>query len=158
MIILLSLVAVFTIESTKKEIIFEKLIPPILIACIVSGTKFIMRKITKLEKHYSESDSRKSMVRKMMILQFCTVGLIVLINSFDQRLIQFLGFKVPESSSYKEFSVEWYKDAGTTITLTVAVLTLSPHLANGSLLFLRFLRQFYDQRFSCDPKFTCQYT
>ena len=99
-----------------------------------------MRKITKLEKHYSESDSRKSMVRKMMILQFCTVGLIVLINSFDQRLIQFLGFKVPESSSYKEFSVEWYKDAGTTITLTVAVLTLSPHLANGSLLFLRFLR------------------
>ena len=73
---------------------YEKLIPPMLIACIVSGTKFIMRKITKLEKHYSESDSRKSMVRKMIILQFCTVGLIVLINSFDERLIKLLGFNV----------------------------------------------------------------
>ena len=91
-IILLSLVAVYTIESTKREIVFEKLIPPMLIACIVSGTKFIMRKITKLEKHHSESDSRKSMVRKMIILQFCTVGLIVLINSFDQRLTELLGF------------------------------------------------------------------
>ena len=38
------------------------------------------------------------------------------------------------------------------------MLTLSPHLANGSLLFLRFLRQFYDQRFSCDQRFTRQYT
>ena len=93
-IILLSLVAVYTIQSTKKEIVYEKLIPPMLIACIVSGTKFIMRKITKLEKHYSESDSRKSMVRKMIILQFCTVGLIVLINSFDERLIKLLGFNV----------------------------------------------------------------
>ena len=65
---LLSLVAVFTIESTKEEITLTKFSSPVLIACIVSGTKFIMRKITVLEKHYSDSDSRKSMVRKMIIL------------------------------------------------------------------------------------------
>ena len=59
---------------------------------------------------------------------------------------------------YVEFSVDWYKDAGSTITITVAFLILSPHLANGSLLMLRFLRQFYDQHFTFDSSNTRQYT
>ena len=68
------------------------------------------------------------MIRKMVALQFCTVGVIILLKSFT------------DTTPYVEFSVEWYKSAGLTITLTVAVLILSSHLANGSLLILRFLR------------------
>ena len=78
------------------------------------------------------------MVRKMVILQFCTVGLIILVHSFT-NIITVFG-SGPKHKEYVEFSVEWYKNAGSTITLTVAVLILSPHLSNGSLLILRFLR------------------
>jgi len=80
-IIVLSLYAVYTIDEYRKE---KHLIwlPAIFIATIVSGTKYIMRKITVLEKHNNEASRRKSMVRKMVVLQFCTVGLLILLNSF----------------------------------------------------------------------------
>ena len=94
------------------------------------------------------------MVRKMVVLQFCTVGLIILLNSFSDRSIfqKFINLNSGRKRQYVEFSVEWYKDAGLTITLTLALLIFSPHLANGSLLILRYLRQFYDQRFTCDGR------
>ena len=83
-IIFISLLAVYSIDEYGKSQ-DQKWLPSILIAIIVSGTKIIMRKITILEKHNNLASQRRSMVRKMVALQFCTIGLLILLNSFADR-------------------------------------------------------------------------
>ena len=91
-------------------------------------SKTILRIMARYEKHQSRPQEIYSSAINMMIISFINTAIVILLVNFN------IGYVLPLpilQGSYKEFTVEWYRLVGSTICVTMLMMIVTPHGANG---------------------------
>ena len=131
---------------------------PIVILFISWVSKTILRIVTAFEKRQSKPEEVYASTVNMFLLGFVNAGVIILLVNFnigDGEALDFLPDKFPFlKGTYTKFSVEWYRLVGSTICLTLLLMTVSPHLANIGIQCMRGCRRCWDRRCTCDDRKT----
>jgi len=114
---------------------------------VTAGSKFLFRKITAYEKQVSFEDEINSRFVKMTLFDFVAIGVIIAANSINKKFYNppTIAFdKISSPEEFTEFTVEWYRRISFSVTLTITLQIFTPHITNGGLHLIRFLRRFYD--------------
>ena len=130
---------------------------PLIIIIINFISKTILRVMTRFEKRQSKPQEVYASAFNMAALSFLNSGVVILLINF--KLDSFSDSSVPLfKGEYEKFSSEWYRLVGSTICLTVAFMTLMPHVANVSMQILACMKRCWDRRCTCDLKKTRKLT
>lgn len=122
---------------------------------------YVFEMISGWEKHHSENGQTMYQFKKIVIMQYVNIALIILLVNFKVqkqntddggRGLWLLGFLPILRGQYSDFDARWYANVGTVLCITLTINILSPH---GSLLFqpLRnLLERCWDRDCSCTVK------
>ena len=139
----------------QKVIIYGSSMMIIFINALIN---YIFELISGWEKHHSESEQTIYQFKKIVIMQFVNIALIVLLVNFNLQNqyaedggkgLWLLGFMPILRGQYVDFSVGWYNNVGTVLCITLLINILSPH---GSLLFqptLNLMARCWDRDCGC---------
>lgn len=102
----------------------------------------------RIEKSHSIKEETMGQFKKLTLLQFINIGIVVLIINFNLTETDekgesepWLGFLPIFNGEFSDFSSEWYSQIGKTICLTMLINIFSPHASKISIPFLKvFLR------------------
>lgn len=102
-----------------------------------------MRMLSRFEKKQSYTAETFSQIKKMVVVNYISVGLLITLNSFDRNFYTILpgGSQNKHQFSFTEFTVEWYRKVGPTIQMAVLFLVVTPHASNGSFHILNWARR-----------------
>jgi len=56
--------------------------------------------------------------------------------------------------SYSDFSVDWYRVVGSTISFTMLINVATPHIGSIVGMIITSIKRLFDQKCKCDPKKT----
>jgi hypothetical protein len=96
--------------------------------------KLVLRKLSQFEKRHTKTEEISASTIKMFIAQLINTGIIIMIVNANLNLDDLPDSFPIFNGSYAEFDIEWYKNVGTTIALTMVLTIFSPHLAK--LIFM----------------------
>lgn len=122
---------------------------------VVASTVFIFSVI--IERSHTVNDETMGQFKKLTILQFINIGLIILIINIDIGLDTdengdkdlFLGFLPIFNGQYADFNSEWYAQVGKTLCLTLLINIFSPHASKILLPFVKLFFRCLDRGCSC---------
>jgi hypothetical protein len=122
---------------------------------VVASTVFIYSVV--IERNHTVNDETMGQFKKLTILQFINIGLIILIINIDIGLAVdengdkelFLGFLPIFNGTYGEFNSEWYSQVGKTLCLTLLINIFSPHASKIMLPFVKLFFRCLDRGCSC---------
>lgn len=109
-----------------------------------------------LEKRETYNQEAFTQFKKLLLLQFFNIGMIVLIINFDftpkdqdgQNKL-FLGFLPIFNGEFEDFNSAWYSKVGKTLCLTLLINIFTPHISKLSLPLLKIVQRFWDRGCSC---------
>ena len=81
----------------------------------------------------------------MFVLQFLNSGIIILLINLKMDYMDDSPYPILKGD-YKKFSSEWYRLVGSTITLTLFLMTLMPHFANITMQVLFCSKRCWDRK------------
>jgi hypothetical protein len=90
----------------------------------------------------------------MFLVQFINTGVVILLVNARVSEIALPDFIPLFAGKYNDFSVEWYKFVGSTISFTMLINIVSPHAGALIGVFISGLTRCLDRGCSCDPKRT----
>lgn len=70
----------------------------------------------------------------MFLTQFINIAVLLLVVNGG---VPFLTYK--EGEYFKSFGVDWYKEVGFTLTITMILNVFTPHIASLGFGFLKYL-------------------
>jgi hypothetical protein len=91
--------------------------------------KVAMRIISAFERRHDKTDLVISNTFKMFAVQFCNTAIIILLVNAQLDFVP--GWFPIFNGAYDDFTVDWYKQIGVSIILTMMIGIVSPHLANS---------------------------
>jgi hypothetical protein len=125
------------------------------IAIINVVLKFILRLLSKFEKMHTKTEEISSSTIKMFVVQLINTGIIITLVNADFAISKHIPNSFPILNGYySDFNIEWYKNVGTTISLTMIFTVFTPHIGNFLFMALRGCRNCTDRGCSCDRKKT----
>jgi hypothetical protein len=111
---------------------------------------------SKFQKYKNKTEELARSVPKILFFQFINTALLILI----------VNAKVPEfqvpanfpllNGKYVDFTVSWYRNVGTTLTIAMIMNIITPHLAENLLFLLPSLRRCIDRGCTRDNRKTKQ--
>jgi hypothetical protein len=113
--------------------------------------KFILRKISVFEKRRNLTSELVSSTTKMFLAQFLNTAVILLVINGGISWITYSKIEV-----YEDFSVEWYRDVGATLIMTMILNVFTPHISNAMWQALYGSKRCCDRSCSCDKSRTKQ--
>lgn len=125
--------------------------PPFVIIMINTMLKFILRKMVIFEKRRNMTSELVSATTKMFLAQFINTAIILLVINGGISWITYSAEDV-----YEDFSVEWYRDVGATLIMTMLMNVFTPHVANAMWQVIYGTKRCCDRSCSCDRKRTKQ--
>lgn len=84
--------------------------------------------MSSFEKKFTKNDETISTFIKITILQYFNIAVVILLVCFDLKFAILNVFGI-FMGDYTDFSVEWYRKIGATLSMTMLVNTVSPHVA-----------------------------
>lgn len=88
----------------------------------------IFEKLSSFEKKYTKNDATVSTFVKITILQFFNISVVILLVSFNLKFGLFNAFGLLKGE-FTDFSVDWYKQIGATLSLTMLYNCVTPHIS-----------------------------
>ena len=107
----------------------------------------IFEKIVFIEKKHSANDETIGQFIKITIMQFINIAVVVLCVNFDFTPGDnyFLGFIPIFNGKYPDFTVDWYKNVGKTLTLTLFIGIFSPYGSKAAFPMLKLFMRCLDR-------------
>lgn len=125
--------------------------PPFVIIVINTMLKFVLRKFVIFEKRRNITSELVSATTKMFIVQFLNTAILLLVINGGIAWITY-----SDSDVHEDFSVEWYRDVGATLIMTMLMNVFTPHVANAMWQFIYGVQRCCDRRCTCNKKRTKQ--
>mmetsp|Transcript_22060 Transcript_22060/g.21240 ORF Transcript_22060/g.21240 Transcript_22060/m.21240 type:complete len:481 (+) Transcript_22060:2146-3588(+) len=114
--------------------------------------KIILRYVSRLERAHTKTQETYSSMVKLFAVQYINTGIIILVVNLNLGI--YIDWFPIFSGRYREFSVDWYRVVGSTLTLTMILNIFTPYLSYYGWLFLNVTKRCCDRRCSCDEKRT----
>lgn len=111
-------------------------------------TCLIFEKTVVIEKKHTKNDETLGQFKKITIMQFINIAVVVLVVNFDFLAGPFLGFIPIFNGDYQDFSIHWYGQVGKTLCLTLMINIFTPHGSKLAKPLLKIGMRFYDRDFS----------
>eukprot|EP00347_Sterkiella_histriomuscorum_P010278 403376914 len=89
----------------------------------------IIRYVSQFEMNHIKSSQMVTSMQKMFMVSFFNTGVVIFIVNVNLELPRIPLFPF-FTGDYKEFSVEWYRIVGSTISFTMLLNIITPHFAN----------------------------
>lgn len=111
---------------------------------------------SKFQKYKNKTEELARSVPKILFFQFINTALLILIvNAKVPEL------KVPQNfpllnGNYVDFTVSWYRNVGTTLTIAMIMNIITPHIAENMLFLWPKLRRCIDRGCTRDIRRTKQ--
>ena len=112
---------------------------------IVATTLFNV--MVDLEKKHTINEETETLFMKKTLIQYINIALIVLAVNFKFLDDKFLGFVPIFNGTYPDFTAEWYKNVGKTLSLTLFINIFSPHISYLVMPLIKILLRFRDRSF-----------
>ena len=114
--------------------------------------KTILRLASKLEKRVNKADEVISNIFKMSLTQIINTAILLLVVNMK---VSFLPSWFPVfAGGYNDFTTSWYSDVGATIMIMMLFSIVTPHIANFFLHFVRFVRRWFDRKWTWNKRQT----
>ena len=110
--------------------------------------------LSKFQKFHTKTEEKASSTIKMFMIQFINTGLVILIVNAKVSEVNLPDFFPVFDGNYTDFTVEWYRVVGTTISLTMIINIISPHIGAFIKIFLKSIKRCLDRSCSCDKRKT----
>lgn len=101
---------------------------PIIISIINVLASTIFSILGEFEKKYTKNDQTMSTFIKITILQYFNIAVVILLVAFDIKLDILNAFGILVGD-YTDFSVDWYRKIGATLSMTILINSVSPHIS-----------------------------
>lgn len=117
---------------------------PIIIAIINVVACTIFDLMSSFEKKFTKNDATISTFVKITILQFFNISIVILLVSFNLKFGLANAFGIFKGD-FTDFSVEWYKQIGATLSMTMLINTVSPHVSKIGMALVASLKRCMDR-------------
>lgn len=117
----------------------------------------ILRRMTTYYGYHSKPEEVYASAINMYLMSFINAGLIIQLVYF-KWLPDSFSFNKLLLAEYSEFTTEWYRNIGSTIVLTLMLMTLSPHFSNLSFQCMYACNRCCDRGCSTDGRRTKKLT
>lgn len=96
----------------------------------------IFESLGKFQKFYTKNQQSLAIMGNILWLQYVNFAVVPLITKFN------INFKLLNdvylfAGPYHDFTVEWYKDVGSTLCMSMLINTFSPHISKVVVAFLK---------------------
>lgn len=101
-------------------------LPPMVIIFINTVLKAILRRIASFEKRRNLTSELISSTQKMFFAQFINTAIVLLLINGGITWIT-----IGKENTFDDFTVEWYREVGSTLTMTMMFSVVTPHISNA---------------------------
>jgi hypothetical protein len=112
--------------------------------------------LSRFQRFRNHTEEKAVSIKKMFVFQFINLAVLVLLVNYNLTLFQLPTFFPILTGRYDDFSVQWYKQVGTTLLFTMCSNVLTPHLAEWLLRIPFKCRRCYDRGCTRDKRRTRQ--
>ena len=112
--------------------------------------------LSKFQRFLNSTEEKAASIQKMFMVQFINTGLVILLVNAKISSIHLPAFFPIFSGRFDDFTVEWYKNVGATISLTMFINIFTPHISGFVAIAKGFVTQFLDRGLSSDIRRTKQ--
>lgn len=102
-------------------------------------------KITFIEKKHSVNDETMSQFKKITVMQFINIAVVILLVNFESLDKPLFGFVPILQGEYRDFSSFWYGQVGKTLCTTLLINIFSPHATKLLLPLIKLIKRFVDR-------------
>ena len=115
-----------------------------MIAVINFIAALIFQNMSAFQKYYTKNDEPLATFKKITFLQFFNIAIVSLMINFtlDVKLLNKLRVL---NGEHDDFTVEWYRQIGATLGMTLLINTVSPHLPKLATALKVLTHRCYDR-------------
>jgi hypothetical protein len=111
---------------------------------------------SRFQRYKNKTEELARSVPKILFFQFINTALLILI--VNAKVPE---FRIPSSfplfnGNYEDFTVSWYRNVGTTLTIAMLMNIVTPHIAENLLFLIPSIRRFFDRGCTQDERKTKQ--
>jgi hypothetical protein len=110
--------------------------------------------LTGWQRFHTKTEEKASSILKMFLVQLINTGLVILFVNASITEIKLPEFIPLFQGKYPDFTVEWYKVVGSTISFTMVINIITPHTGALIGMFVGGLKKCLDRGCSCDKRIT----
>ena len=99
------------------------------------------------ERKHTINEETETLFMKKTLIQYINIALIILAVNFKFLDEDFLGFVPIFNGTYPDFTAEWYKNVGKTLSLTLMINIFSPHVSYLVTPLIKIFFRFKDRSF-----------
>ena len=116
--------------------------------------KRILKMLAQFERRPTKTEEISASTIKMFIAQFINMGVIIILVNADINFTDLPSNFPILQGEYPDFNIEWYKNIGSTIALTMILSVFTPHLAAMGFVCIRGSKRCCDRGCRCDKRHT----
>lgn len=105
-------------------------------------------KIVFIEKRHTVNDETMGQFKKITIMQFINIAVVILLVNFDYLDAPLFGFVPILMGEYRDFSSYWYGQVGKTLCVTLLINIFSPHASKLMFPLLKLFKRLKDRGWS----------
>lgn len=118
---------------------------------------------SKFQRFHTKTEEKAASVIKMFVLQFINTvrleshnakGIVILLVNARISQVSLPAMFPIFAGQYTDFTVDWYRVVGTTITLTMMLNIVSPHIGAFVKIFMRAVTKCCDRSCTTDKRRT----
>lgn len=121
---------------------------PLVIIMINAMLTMFLRKVVVVEKRRNLTSELISATLKMFIAQFLNTAVVLLVINGGIPWITY------SKDALDDFSVEWYREVGSTLVMTMLLNVITPHISNFMWQLIYGSMRCCDRSCSCDKRKT----
>jgi len=111
---------------------------------------------SKFQRYKNKTEELARSVPKILFFQFINTALLILIVNAKVPELQVPANFPLLNGNYADFTVSWYRNVGTTLTIAMIMNIITPHLAENFLFLWPSLRRCIDRGCTRDIRKTKQ--
>lgn len=151
---------IFAVEAKQLAVVYGSSLMIVFINALIC---YIFERISYFEKHHTQNGETEYQFKKIVIMQFTNIALIILLVNFNATkykdfFVQNLpvtengllfGFLPILNGGYTDFSAQWYSNVGAILCVTLTFNIFSPH---GSLIgrpIIQLIQRCWDRGCRC---------
>ena len=114
----------------------------------------MLKLLSQFQRFHTKTEEKASSIVKMFLIQLINTGLVILLVNARITEIRLPEFIPLFQGKYQDFTVEWYRVVGSTISFTMLINIITPHTGAIIGMLMGGLFKCMDRGCSCDKRRT----
>jgi hypothetical protein len=110
----------------------------------------VLKRLSQFQRFHTKTEEKASSIVKMFLIQLINTGIVILLVNARIQDIALPSFIPLFQGKYEDFTVEWYRVVGSTISFTMLINIASPHAEAFVKMFVGSLKRCIDRGCGCD--------